>query len=314
MELYQLRYFEAIARHEHLHRAARELHVSPPALSRSLGLLEEELAASLFARVGRRLALTEKGRVFARRAREILAAVEDAATEVGRPGERHVTVAGREILLARYADRITTALQARAAKSLISVTFRTSTGEEAIRMAREGEADLVVCLEALPPDLATRVLDTMHSVTWVGKGHALYPRAKRGVAVPVEDVIEHDFVCPNAPIESSAVSAADGWRDDVFPRRRRFTTDSVHLIWELVRSGTCLAYLPSFFSGADVLPLAVSGCPYASRWTVRIGAGSSAPRTWASAVLGEVSAASGTGAPGGTRSASYRSGTSARPR
>ncbi len=103
MELYQLRYFAAVAEHEHVHRAARELHVSPPALSRAIGLLEDELGVALFARTGRRLTLTEKGSRLARRAREIVAAMADAALEAReREGAVDVTIAGQEVLLARY--------------------------------------------------------------------------------------------------------------------------------------------------------------------------------------------------------------------
>lgn len=64
MDSAQLAYFLRIAEMEHMTNAARTLHISQPALSRSIRLLEEELGVRLFDRVGRRLVLNEQGRAF----------------------------------------------------------------------------------------------------------------------------------------------------------------------------------------------------------------------------------------------------------
>jgi Bacterial regulatory helix-turn-helix protein, lysR family len=68
MELRHLRYFVAIAEHEHIGRAARMLHVSSSPLSRQIHQLEEDIGVQLLARVGRRVRLTEAGKVFQREA------------------------------------------------------------------------------------------------------------------------------------------------------------------------------------------------------------------------------------------------------
>ena len=75
MELHHLRYFEAVARHGHVTRAARELHLAQPSLSKQLRLLEAELGVALFDRVGRRVELTEAGRLLLPYARRVLAEV-----------------------------------------------------------------------------------------------------------------------------------------------------------------------------------------------------------------------------------------------
>lgn len=58
-----LRYFHAVAHDGNLTNASRRLNVSQSALSTQIRLLEEEIGHALFERRGRRLELTESGRV-----------------------------------------------------------------------------------------------------------------------------------------------------------------------------------------------------------------------------------------------------------
>jgi LysR family transcriptional regulator, low CO2-responsive transcriptional regulator len=74
----QLRVFESTARHLSVTRAAEELHLTPPAISIQIRLLEGHAHAELFERLGRRLKLTQAGEAALGRAREILGLVRDA--------------------------------------------------------------------------------------------------------------------------------------------------------------------------------------------------------------------------------------------
>ena len=80
MELHHLRYFEAVARHGHVTRAARELHIAQPSLSKQIQALEAELGVVLFDRVGRRVELTEAGQQLLPYARRVLREVAEART------------------------------------------------------------------------------------------------------------------------------------------------------------------------------------------------------------------------------------------
>ncbi len=64
MDLQQLRYFQAIARLEHMRQSADELAIAQPALSRAIARLETELGVPLFNRVGRQLQLNQFGSVY----------------------------------------------------------------------------------------------------------------------------------------------------------------------------------------------------------------------------------------------------------
>lgn len=64
MEWVQIQYFQAVAKAEHFTRAAEQLAVSQPALSRSIAKLEEELEVQLFDRRGRNIYLNRYGRIF----------------------------------------------------------------------------------------------------------------------------------------------------------------------------------------------------------------------------------------------------------
>lgn len=82
MEIRVLQYFLMVAREENITRAANQLHMTQPTLSRQLMQLEEELQTPLFIRGKRKIELTEAGRLLRRRAEEIVSLVDKTELEV----------------------------------------------------------------------------------------------------------------------------------------------------------------------------------------------------------------------------------------
>jgi DNA-binding transcriptional LysR family regulator len=82
VSLAQIEYFVAVAEEGHVGRAASQLRVAQPAVSRRIRELEDELGAALFARTPRGMKLLPAGQAFLEHARGILAGVREARVAV----------------------------------------------------------------------------------------------------------------------------------------------------------------------------------------------------------------------------------------
>jgi DNA-binding transcriptional LysR family regulator len=81
LDLRLVRYFTVVADHRHFGRAAAELLIAQPSLSRQVRRLEQQLGARLFDRTPQGTRLTEAGEVFLPKAKALLRAAAQAAAE-----------------------------------------------------------------------------------------------------------------------------------------------------------------------------------------------------------------------------------------
>lgn len=81
MEIKNLKYFLAVAREENMSRAAEQLHVSQPTLSKALKALEEELGKKLFVRHSFSISLTEEGMLLRDRASDLVSMADKIEQE-----------------------------------------------------------------------------------------------------------------------------------------------------------------------------------------------------------------------------------------
>jgi LysR family transcriptional regulator, transcription activator of glutamate synthase operon len=173
VELRHLRYFEAIARHGSVTRAAHELHVAQPSLSKQLQALEAELDVALFDRIGRRVELTDAGELLLPYARRVLGEVAAArgalqewrGVERGKVGLGVPPTVGAHILpgaLAAFSER----------HPAIELYLREMGAARLVTLLAEGAIDLAVISVPLPT-LAEVELLSEELVIAVAEGHPL---------------------------------------------------------------------------------------------------------------------------------------------
>ncbi|TCS77771.1 LysR family transcriptional regulator [Pectinatus cerevisiiphilus] len=82
MEIRRLQYFIAVCKYLHFTKAAESLHIAQPTLSQQIQMLEQEVDAQLFDRVGKKVMLTSAGRILFRHSMRIFDTMEQAKTEI----------------------------------------------------------------------------------------------------------------------------------------------------------------------------------------------------------------------------------------
>lgn len=82
MDLNKLYYFYMVARYQHITRAAEELHISQPALSKHMKDLEGELGVPLFSKRGRNITLTSYGNYLKEKADRVFAILDGVPKEL----------------------------------------------------------------------------------------------------------------------------------------------------------------------------------------------------------------------------------------
>lgn len=87
MEIDQLRHLTKVAEHGNFTRAAAELELTQPAISRSIARLEDELGQPLFERHSRQVVPTDAGQAVLATARQILGMIDDLKARIADDGE-----------------------------------------------------------------------------------------------------------------------------------------------------------------------------------------------------------------------------------
>lgn len=192
MELHQLRYFLAVARHRHFSRAARELHVAQPSVSQQIQKLERELGARLFDRTRRGVALTEAGHAFLPRAQRALEQLQEARLELEELSglqRGHLSLGAPPSVGTHLLPCALAAFHRR--HPGIRTSFRQAGSLALVEMVRAGSLDLaVVILPVDQPQLETRPLLTDELVLAVPPDHPL----RRQPMVRLRDLADEPFV------------------------------------------------------------------------------------------------------------------------
>ncbi len=156
MEIRQLEYFSAVFRQGSLTRAAEELMISQPALTRQISQFERELGTSLFDRVPSGMKVTAAGVAMYRHALAILelvgSAVEVAA--LAKPVTETVEVGLAPGMPGDWVARLLDVIKTEVPLARISFTDADSTSQ--LRLLREGRLDIALVHQSPPAGLASR--------------------------------------------------------------------------------------------------------------------------------------------------------------
>lgn len=197
MEIRQLRYFEAVARHLHFTRAATEMLIAQPALSLQIQQLETELGTQLFDRTTRRVGLTDAGEALLPYAERIIAESDDARArlrDVGRLDAGRVTLGAQQSLNASGALPAVL-LEFHGLYPGVDVVLREESAEQSLALLRDGTLDLTLMMMSEPwqqDDLLARPLFSEQLVLVVGLSHPLY-----GAPIAVSELMTEPFIAFN---------------------------------------------------------------------------------------------------------------------
>jgi DNA-binding transcriptional LysR family regulator len=183
-DLRRLRYFLAVARERNFTRAAEQLHVAQPALSRQVSQLERELGVKLLRRTTHEVKLTDAGRFVLERGAALLSEADELWHETrafgtgkrGRVRIAYGTSAGYET-----APKLLASLAAR----LPEVTIATRVAPLAEIIAQLDEGDLDVAFARCPPartGLEARVVRRERQGVLLRRDHALAEAATAAIA------------------------------------------------------------------------------------------------------------------------------------
>ena len=195
MDLRVLRYFLMVAREQSFTKAARQLNITQPTLSRQLAALEEELGVRLFDRGGHSITLTNEGLLLKRRALEIVD-LEDRIVSEFKGGnasvEGMITIGCGEFMAVELLAGICKSYKEK--YPLVRFTIHTGTADTISDMMNKGLVDIGLFLE--PVD--TQGLDYIRiqgSDHWVVTMRADDPLAAKE-AITREDLLKLPLILP----------------------------------------------------------------------------------------------------------------------
>jgi DNA-binding transcriptional LysR family regulator len=213
IRLAQLRLLVAIAETGSLQRAAQVLHITQPAATKSLRLMEASVGDPLVLRGGSGSALTPMGEILCKRARLVMAELRDAEEEMSlwhTGGAGHVTIGTLPVATPSLVPEALTLMRAVAPR--ITATVVEGSSDAMYRDLRSGALDLVVgrFYPGQDSDFSTKPLYESTFRLGVRAAHPLAARRK----LTWDDVLAYPWILPPAEVRTRPAL------DDMFRRAR----------------------------------------------------------------------------------------------
>lgn len=257
MDTETLRAFITVADRGSFSRAAEQLFLTQPAISKRIAALESSLDVQLFDRLGRRILLTEAGRTLLPRARRILTEIEDSRRALSNLDRQ---IGGRLILATSHhigLHRLPPLLRAyTAAHPAVRLDMRFTDSELACDMVLRGEVELaIVTLPTTAPELLVcRPVWDDPLVVCAGHGHLLAGSR----AVEATRLAAHPAILPGSGTFTRRIV------DRFFEARglnvqEAFATNYLETIRVMVTVGLGWSVLPRTMLDDDLIALTVPG-------------------------------------------------------
>ncbi len=254
MNLYQLRYFLEVAREKSFARAAASLHVSPPAISKSVALLEDSLGRRLFHRTKRRVELTAEGEALAARVSKAFDELEQGRLEAlgeSAPALPMLRVGSREMITNYLLPEPLLVFRRRHPQTRFGL-YELGPRELAEALKKD-RIDVGFYYAADIPDreLEVRHLGSLRSHIYAAK--SLLVRRPRNL----DEVLELPFIAPRYFGSDPSLPSVDGFPDNRHSRRIVYEAEFLETHRQFVLQGVAAGVLPDLVmkgSGAVRLP------------------------------------------------------------
>ena len=261
MELAQVRYFNAVARHGSFSAAAKALGMTQPGLTKAVRRLEASLDCALFVRLPRGVALTEQGQALLRHAGLLEVQLLDARGEVralGRGAVGVLRIGAGPSWLSRALPRIVAELSAR--YSGLSFQVEGGFNRSLTEALRAGDLDLVVSAlpDRSPAGLQAMALTTDTISVVAGQHHPL--RKKR--RPQPSSTLAYPWVLPGRDVLLRLRLEALFRVAGLEPPAAKIESDSISFIGAVLRNSDMLSFATSQVLRSEmggVAPLFIPG-------------------------------------------------------
>lgn len=247
MEWQQLEYFQTVARLQHFTRAAEELFISQPALSRSMARLEKELGVPLFERRGRSVKLNRYGEMFLGKVNTALQKIEEGKQELRhaiQPDQGNIALAFLHTLGANLVPDLLSAFR----KDHPDINFQLFQNATSPLLEQLQEGDIDLCL-ASPPfeqkEIASKELFSEELYVIVPQNHRLAARYE----IHLQEIADEPFIGLKEGLGLTTLTD-ELYREAGFVPKKAFEGEEVGTVAGLVSAGLGVGLVPDF-SGLD---------------------------------------------------------------
>ncbi len=238
MELLQLKYFQTVAGLEHMTKAAEELQIAQPSLSKTISRLEEDLGVPLFDRKNRQLRLNEYGKLFLDRVNRIFLELNEGKREIAERSEQGQS----QITLAVSIPRVLPELLSSFLKQYPDIKFQQVLKSTTSMKSQLEKAEIDFCISSVPiegTDIVWEPLMTEEIYLIVPPEHRLSRREE----IVLSEVKNDPFISMNTGFGFRNLTDAFCHEAGFIPNIA-FEGDEPGVIGDLVRQGLGIAFIP----------------------------------------------------------------------